>query len=690
MQPGWLILVTAIAIAVPARVGPVAWNESPGLKKFQHAPLVLKKKPDGTPLNCGNMLCSDNWGGYALTGGPFTQISGTWTVPAAVPGPSNPLDSWSSTWIGIGGAGETTLIQLGTEQNFQNISPPIRNYPLREYYAWTELLPGFPVQLPPQQFPVSPGDVITASINCIASCTPGMTQTWHMTMSNLIKGWNWVSGNVYYASSMASAEWIMETPCPSINGIVECGKAPAPAYGSVGFSNAVVNNVNPRLDLKGIPFQMQDPAGGTSTPCPAEQDRFLIDFGLNCISNRVAFKQPVPKVPLQNSIMGVSPINAVALSGNGNTAIIGVPNDTTSNSGSAWVYTRSGAGWMPMAQLIGSPASPKAQQGFSVALNGTGDLAVIGAPNDNGGVGAVFVFALQNGSWTQKEKIVAGSYLGSNPQQGWSVALARGSTTDSATMVIGGPGDSGNVNIGAGAAWVFTLTSGAWIERAKLVGSGAYGLAGQGRSVATCAHGERVISGGPYDNGWVAAGIGSAWVFVDVNGNWQMEGKLTGSYSTYEEPPVWQGWSVAMDDACTTVLIGAPGNDGGSGATWVFHKHLNEPWIQEGPELIGTGASGVPPRGSQGASVSLSGDGNTAVIGATGDNLGIGATWVFRRDPINFIWAQQGDKLVGTGVTGKTALQGFAVVLTDDNSTLVVAGPADNNGTGAFWEFTQP
>ena len=47
---------------------------------------------------------------------------------------------------------------------------------------------------------------------------------------------------------------------------------------------------------------------------------------------------------------------------------------------------------------------------------------------------------------------------------------------------------------------------------------------------------------------------------------------------------------------------------------------------QQGPKLVGTGAVGGA---LQGASVSLSADGNTAIVGGLGDNSNAGAAWVF-------------------------------------------------------------
>src|SRR5262249_22147677 len=47
-------------------------------------------------------------------------------------------------------------------------------------------------------------------------------------------------------------------------------------------------------------------------------------------------------------------------------------------------------------------------------------------------------------------------------------------------------------------------------------------------------------------------------------------------------------------------------------------------------KLVGTGAAGAA---GQGSSVTLSADGNTAIVGGPGDNGGVGAAWVFVQTP---------------------------------------------------------
>jgi hypothetical protein len=105
---------------------------------------------------------------------------------------------------------------------------------------------------------------------------------------------------------------------------------------------------------------------------------------------------------------------------------------------------------------------------------------------------------------------------------------------------------------------------------------------------------------------------------------------------------------------------------------------------QQGPKLVGTG--GLGPQGAgQGTSVSLSADGNTALVGGDEDNVGAGAVWVWTRS--GGVWTQQGGKLVGSGAVG-TAAQGYTVSISGDGNTALVGGFGDNGGAGAAWVWT--
>jgi FG-GAP repeat len=79
----------------------------------------------------------------------------------------------------------------------------------------------------------------------------------------------------------------------------------------------------------------------------------------------------------------------------------------------------------------------------------------------------------------------------------------------------------------------------------------------------------------------------------------------------------------------------------GFGAAWVFTRSGGV-WHQQGGKLVGADATGSA---RQGWSVSLSGNGNTAIVGGPLDNSSFGAAWVYTRTA--GVWTQQGSKLVG-------------------------------------------
>jgi hypothetical protein len=83
----------------------------------------------------------------------------------------------------------------------------------------------------------------------------------------------------------------------------------------------------------------------------------------------------------------------VALSTDGNTAIVGGYFDN-SEAGAVWVFTRSGGVWSQHgSKLVGTGAVGNAQQGSSVALSANGNTALVGGYEDNGGAGAAWPFA---------------------------------------------------------------------------------------------------------------------------------------------------------------------------------------------------------------------------------------------------------------------------------------------------------
>jgi len=269
---------------------------------------------------------------------------------------------------------------------------------------------------------------------------------------------------------------------------------------------------------------------------------------------------------------------------------------------------------------------------------------------------------------SQSGSKLVGTFAVGPAEQGWSVALSA----DGNTAIVGGVTD----NKLAGAAWIFTRSGGIWTQPGKLVGTGAVGQGEQGSSVALSADGTIAIVGGPYDN----SKTGAAWIYTRSGDVWTQQGsKLVGTGAVGKAAG---GVSVSLSADGNTAIVGGTEDSLGTGAAWIYTRS-GDRWIQQGSKLVGAGALGIA---NQGASVALSADGNTAVVGGPLDNSSTGAVWVYSRS--GGVWIQQGRKLVGTGAVGQGG-QGFSIALSADGNTVIVGGLGDNSYTGAAWVYSR-
>jgi hypothetical protein len=371
---------------------------------------------------------------------------------------------------------------------------------------------------------------------------------------------------------------------------------------------------------------------------------------------------------------------SVSISGDGNTAVVGslVEEDVV-------VWVRSGGVWSLQGPRLVGPAI--GNLGAALAISADGNTIIAGAPNADEGAGAAVIWTRTAGVWTQQGSKLLGSGAIGKAAQGASVSISA----DGNTAIVGGPGD--NAPGFSGAVWVWTRTGGMWTQQGpKLVGSGAIGNASQGVSVSISADGNTAVVGGPSDNppadDCCSGGVGAAWIWTRSGGAWTQQGpRLVGSGAVGSS---WQGESVSLSADGNTAIVGGPSDNLSSdrtsveGAAWVWQRSGGV-WSQQGGKLLGSGAVGGA---SQGSSVSLSADGNTAIIGGPDDGGGYGAAWLWTKS--GDTWTQRGAKFVGTGAAGGAA-QGRSVSLSGDGTTVIVGGPFDDigdpGGPGAAWVF---
>jgi Putative Ig domain len=266
----------------------------------------------------------------------------------------------------------------------------------------------------------------------------------------------------------------------------------------------------------------------------------------------------------------------VALSGDGNTALIG---DSESHGG-VWAFTRSASTWSEQGPL--EPSGQLGEIGLSVALSSDG-ITALSAGEETGGVPAAWVFTRSGSKWTQqgakltgseRERVGTGRYC-------CDVALSSNGNT----ALIGDINDR--------SVWVFTRSNGVWSQQGPKLIAGTTRFFGY--SVALSADGNTALIGTPEEGG-----TGSAWVFTRSGETWtQQGGKLTGGG---EVGNGGFGWDVALSSDGDTALIGAPNDNLGNpvtGATWAFTRS-GSTWTQQGSKMVGV----------DGSTIALSSDGN--------------------------------------------------------------------------------
>ncbi len=141
---------------------------------------------------------------------------------------------------------------------------------------------------------------------------------------------------------------------------------------------------------------------------------------------------------------------AVDLSGS--TAIVGAwaDDDNGSDSGTAYVFTRSGTTWSLEQKLL--PDDGGSGDGFGSWVAVSGDNAVIGAPGDDDGAGdagAAYVFSRDLAVWTQQQKLVA-SDAAANDTLGNPLAL-------SGTTLLVASDQNDDLGNNSGSVYVFPL-----------------------------------------------------------------------------------------------------------------------------------------------------------------------------------------------------------------------------------------
>ena len=437
---------------------------------------------------------------------------------------------------------------------------------------------------------------------------------------------------------------------------------------------------------------------------------------------------------------------SVALSDDGNTLVVGAreedsgargistdgtgeDSNTAFEAGAVYVFDRSGGSWTQQAYVKASNTEMGDWFGTSVALSSDGNTLAVGASLEFFGTGAVYVFSRNNSGWSEQTSVRASNGAMAD-LFGTSVALssdgntlvvgADGEASNAIGISIDGSGEEDNSAAYAGAVYVFSRSGGNWSQQAYVKASNTGANDGFGASVALGSNGNTLVVGsrgedsnatgintdGASEADNSATRAGAVYIFSRNGGSWSQQAYVKASNA---EAYDGFGGSVNLSDDGNTLVVGAGGEDSNAtgisadgigegdnsvssaGAVYVFSRS-SDSWSQQAYVK----ASNTETGDGFGGSVNLSGDGNTLVVRAGGEDsnaTGIssdgtgegdnsvssaGAVYVFSRSSGN--WVQQAYVKASNTGTG----DGFgSVVLSRDGNTLAVgAFEEDGNATG--------
>jgi len=365
-----------------------------------------------------------------------------------------------------------------------------------------------------------------------------------------------------------------------------------------------------------------------------------------------------------------------SLSADGERLIVGAPNGA-GERGAVYIFERTNDGmWSEASRIVLPDTTSDPAFGSSVTLHG--DLAFVGAPGEQGGIGAVYVYRQSNASTWIREAHLA------NPDTARGNRFGSAVDTDGTRLLVGAPRQQG------GAAYIFKSTnSGEWNLESTLISNQVGERSGFGSSLAL--HSNRILIGAP---GYASAsGAVFTYLLDSENESWNSEGRLV----AYDSQPRYLfGSSLAF--VGKDVWIGAPRSDDGKGAIYQFKRNVDDsgwagvtrfddPEREQNDQFAGT----------------IAVDEHTAVAGLVGADYGAGTAVILERSEDTGSWSVQ-TTVIGKGSSVLEPITGNKIDCTDgkagqfgcDNVNLISFLPIEDIGgdrgvrLNDMWGWTDP
>jgi choice-of-anchor B domain-containing protein len=217
--------------------------------------------------------------------------------------------------------------------------------------------------------------------------------------------------------------------------------------------------------------------------------------------------------------------------------------------GAPRVYAWADGAWQAGGDLIAEDVMEDDRYGLALAVEG--DVALVGAPRQAEGLGAVYAFHMQDGAWTPAGKLEVRG-LAANDGFGQTIEL---NGVDEA--FVAAPNRNGD-----GEVYRFTrdAESGRWSAAGRLAPFAPGGRDQFGAAIASTD--ERVVIGGSQANGF----RGGVYVFERAEDGSVTSARFVGRDDDQRGTRFAQSLAVADNVA----VVGAPGDDNGAGTALVY------------------------------------------------------------------------------------------------------------------------
>jgi hypothetical protein len=239
----------SVGPAAQAAVGPAAAHSAAAHGAVSRSAVLRElamHKPD-IDARTGHASTDNPWGGYAVTGGTFTSVTGDWVVPSLN---CSATAGDISFWSGLDGWTSDTVEQIGLDAVCTS-SKKI------EYNPWVEMYPADSIYFTDT---VKAGDTMTSTV------TTNGSGSFTLTLADPTQGWTKTYHKTLDSADLSSAEVIDES-------IGSQDIPPCPNFGTIGFSDVTANGVpfasagsvqTTNLERDGVLLTDDGPLNGTS------------------------------------------------------------------------------------------------------------------------------------------------------------------------------------------------------------------------------------------------------------------------------------------------------------------------------------------------------------------------------------------------------------------------------------------